>query len=55
MGTPTNKAVGEWQISRVYSDLKQPYLSLLFARSSLEICKREKLSEVIAMEYLLVA
>lgn len=48
VGTPRNKAVGDWQISRVYAALKQPHLSLLFAKSSLEICKRERLSEVLA-------
>ena len=55
VGTPTNKAVGDWQISRVYSDLKQPHLSLLFAKSSLEICKKKKLSEVLATAYEAIA
>ena len=55
VGTPRNKAVGDWQISRVYAALKQPQLSLLFARSSLATCKREKLPEVLATAYEAVA
>ena len=55
VGTPRNKAVGDWQISRVYAALKQPYLSLLFARSSLKTCEREKLSEVLVTAYEAVA
>jgi glutathione S-transferase len=47
VGTPRNEAIGDWQISRVYAALKQPRLSLLFAKSSLEICKREKLPEIL--------
>lgn len=55
VGTPRNIAVGDWQISRVYAALKQPALALLFAKSSLEICKREGLSEVLATAYEAVA
>lgn len=55
VGTPRNQAVGDWQISRVYAALKQPQLSLSFAKSSLEICKKEKLSEVLATAYEAVA
>jgi len=51
VGTPRNEAVGDWQISRVYAALKQPQLSLLFAKSSIETCKREKLSEELATAY----
>jgi len=47
--------VGDWQISRVYAALGQPHLSLQFAKSSLEICKREKLSEALATAYEAVA
>ena len=54
-GTPRNEAVGDWQISRVYAALKQPQLSLFFARSSLEACKREKLPEVLTTAYEAVA
>jgi hypothetical protein len=55
VGTPRNIAVGDWQISRVYAALRQPNLSLLFAKSSLEICKRKGLSEVLATAYEAVA
>ncbi len=55
IGTSRNKAVGDWQISRVYAALKQPSLALLFAKSSLEICKEKKLSEVLVTAYEAVA
>ena len=55
VGSFRNKAVGDWRISRVYAALKQPSLSLMFAKSSLEICKKEKLPEVLATAYEAVA
>jgi hypothetical protein len=55
VGTPRNKAVGDWQISRVYAALKQPHLSLLFANSSLETCRNERLPEVMVTAYEAVA
>ena len=55
VGTPRNEAVGDWQISRVYAALKQPGLALLFAKSSLEICKRKKLFEILVTAYEAVA
>ncbi len=55
VGTPRNRAVGDWQTSRVYAALNQPSLSLQFAKSSLEICKKNKLSEVLATAYEAVA
>ena len=51
VGTPRNEAVGDWQISRVYAALRQPHLSILFTKSSLETCKREGLSEELANAY----
>ena len=45
VGTPRNQAVGDWQTSRVYAALGQPALSLQFAKSSLEIAKKNKLSD----------
>jgi len=51
VGTPRNRAVGEWQISRVYAALKQPRLSLLFAMSSLDACRRENLTEILVPAY----
>jgi hypothetical protein len=42
-------------MSRVYAALKMPRLSLLFAESSLEICRKEKLSEVLPTAYEAVA
>lgn len=55
VGTPRNAAVGDWQISRVYAALKQAHLSLLFANSSLETCKKEKLADLLATAYEAVA
>jgi len=43
VGTPQNHAVGDWQISRVYSDLGQPQLALQFAKSCLETCEKNRL------------
>jgi len=51
VGSPRNTAVGDWQISRVYAALKEPRLSLLFATTSLDTCKKEKLSEQLAPAY----
>lgn len=46
VGSPENQVVGDWQLSRVYSDLKQPYLALLFAKSSLEACEANGLTDL---------
>jgi hypothetical protein len=46
VGTPRNQAVGDWQTSRVYAALGEPALSLQFAKSSFEIAKKNKLSDV---------
>jgi len=46
VGTPTNRAVGEWQLSRVYAELGQPQLALRFAKSCLATCKENGLSDI---------
>lgn len=46
VGTPRNQAVGDWQTSRVYAALGHPKLSLQFAKSSLEIAKKNKHPDV---------
>jgi hypothetical protein len=46
VGTPTNKAVGDWQLSRIYAALGHPELALAFARSCMQTCKEERLSEI---------
>lgn len=46
VGTPSNLAVGDWQISRVYASLNQPELALQFAKASLDTCKRNHLAEL---------
>lgn len=51
VGTPRNQAVGDWQISRAYAALGQPELALQFARSSLELCQKNDLSELEGTAY----
>ena len=51
VGNASNLAVGEWQVSRVYADLKEPGLSLLFAKSSLDSCVKNKLSDLLLSAY----
>jgi len=45
VGTPRNRATGEWQISRVYADLGQPELALEFAMTSLATSKKNGVVE----------
>jgi tetratricopeptide (TPR) repeat protein len=51
VGKPENLAVGDWQISRIYAVLNQPHLALHFARSALEICQKNNLSEYLVSAY----
>jgi hypothetical protein len=51
VGTPKNFAISDWQISRVYADLEQPDLALQFAKSSLEVCEKNNLSEFLCSAY----
>jgi len=51
VGNARNLAVGEWQISRVYADLKQAEPSLLFAKSSLDLTIKNNLSELLPPAY----
>ena len=44
-GTPTNVAVGEWQISRVYAVLRRPEPALYHARRCLQICRRNGIGD----------
>jgi len=45
-GTPSNHAIGDWQIARVYAALGEPGLSLRYAMASLAICRRHRLHEL---------
>jgi tetratricopeptide (TPR) repeat protein len=47
VGTPKNRAVGEWQLSRIYAELGQPRLALQFAKSCLATCKKNGLSDIL--------
>ncbi len=47
VGTAKNLAIGDWQVSRVYAALRQPDLSLHFAKASLEIGEKNSLLEVV--------
>jgi len=51
VGTPTNQAVSDWQISRIYATLNQPNLALQFAKSCLETCEKNALSDTIHTAY----
>jgi hypothetical protein len=51
VGTPRNCMVGEWQISRVYGALKQAELSILFAKSALDTCSKNSLSDMLVSAY----
>jgi tetratricopeptide (TPR) repeat protein len=51
VGTATNFAVGDWQISRVYAALKEPRLAHHFAKSALEISQNNNLSENLPSAY----
>jgi geranylgeranyl pyrophosphate synthase len=51
VGNPSNLAVGDWQISRAYAALKQPKLALHFAKSALETCQKNDLSEILHTAY----
>ena len=44
-------AVGDWQISRVYATLNQPQLALHFAKSALEIMRKNNLSDILHTGY----
>jgi len=47
VGTPRNRAVGEWQLSRVYAELGEPRLALLFAKSCMQVCRSQHLTELL--------
>ena len=51
VGTERNKAVGEWQLSRVYAELGEVDLALRFARASLSTCRRSGLFEIMPTAY----
>jgi tetratricopeptide (TPR) repeat protein len=47
VGAPRNRAIGEWQISRVYADLGQPELALQFARASLATSEKNSIKDCV--------
>lgn len=51
VGDASKLAVGDWQISRVYAALGQHQMALQFAKSSLDICQTNKLSELLISAY----
>ncbi len=51
VGTARNRMVGDWQLSRVYSDLKHPELAVRFAKAALDTCKESNLSEFLPSIY----
>ena len=55
VGTPLNKAVGDWQISRVYAALGEPELALRYAKMTLVACEENGLGEIVPTAYEAVA
>jgi hypothetical protein len=51
VGTASNLAVSDWQISRVYAALNQPHLALHFAKSALERMEKNNLQETLHTGY----
>ncbi|MGA8604654.1 MAG: hypothetical protein WB788_06285 [Thermoplasmata archaeon] len=51
VGQARERAVADWQVSRAYAAVHQPQLSLLFARSCLELCETNQLSEFLCTAY----
>jgi hypothetical protein len=51
IGNARNFAIGDWQISRAYAAIKQPALALLFAKSSLDLCKNNDLKDLLPSAY----
>jgi len=51
VGQARERAVADWQVSRAYAAVHEPHLSLLFARSSLELCETNHLSEFLCTAY----
>ena len=47
VGTPKNRAVGEWQLSRIFAELGQPRIALRFAKLCLASCKENDLSDIL--------
>ncbi len=47
VGTPTNFAIGEWQLSHVYAILGRAEPSLYHARHCLELCQRHDLGDFV--------
>lgn len=50
-GTPKHQAISDWQISRIYANLNQPSLALEFAKSCLDACEKNDLSDTIHTAY----
>jgi len=51
VGTARNKAVGDWQLARVYATLKEPRLALHFAKTCLETTQKNNLAENVPSAY----
>jgi hypothetical protein len=51
VGKPRNFAIGDWQISRVYSALNEPELAIQFAKTSLETCQKNNLLGLLVSAY----
>ena len=46
IGTPANRAIGNWQVSRVYAAIGEGNLALSFARHCLRVCRANDLTQL---------
>jgi hypothetical protein len=51
VGGPREQAIGDWQLSRVYSSINEPELALHFAEACLATCQEEALRELLSTAY----
>jgi hypothetical protein len=51
VGSPENKAVSDWQVSRVYAALSEGDHALLYAKSCLELCRKHALLGLVPTAY----
>ena len=51
VGTPRNRAVGEWQLSRVYAELGEPRLAIRYAKACLSAFKKDGLEYLVPTAY----
>jgi hypothetical protein len=51
VGTPRNRVVGDWQLSRVYADIGRGDLAVSYAKASLSACRKYGLEDITSTVY----